>query len=44
MPSTTAILDRLVRIKERYDPDGLCFVHHGIGSDRGSQDGFTRLS
>jgi FAD/FMN-containing dehydrogenase len=37
-------LDRLVRIKERYDPHGLFFVHHGIGSERWSQDGFTRLS
>ena len=36
-------VDRLVRIKERYDPDGLFFVHHGIGSERWSQDGFTRL-
>jgi len=23
---------RLLRVKERYDPDGLFFVHHGVGS------------
>lgn len=37
-------VDRLVRIKERYDPDGLFFVHHGIGSEQWSADGFTRLT
>ncbi|MEA3175513.1 MAG: hypothetical protein QOF42_2924 [Gammaproteobacteria bacterium] len=34
---------RLVRIKRRYDPDGLFTVHHGIGSEAWSADGFTRL-
>lgn len=24
--------ERLVRIKQRYDPDGLFVVHHGVGS------------
>jgi FAD/FMN-containing dehydrogenase len=24
---------RLLRVKERYDPDGLFFVHHGVGTD-----------
>lgn len=34
---------RLLRAKRRYDPDGLFFAHHGIGSDAWSPDGFTRL-
>ena len=34
---------RLERIKQRYDPDGLFIVHHGVGSERWSADGFTRL-
>ena len=34
---------RLERVKRRYDPDGLFVVHHGVGSDRWSPDGFTRL-
>ncbi len=33
---------RLERIKQCYDPDGLFTVHHGVGSDRWSADGFTR--
>ena len=33
---------RLLAIKDRYDPDGLFFVHHGVGSERWSPDGFTR--
>jgi FAD/FMN-containing dehydrogenase len=35
--------DRLASIKKRYDPDGLFFTHHGVGSDEWSADGFTRL-
>jgi FAD/FMN-containing dehydrogenase len=35
--------DRLAAIKRRYDPDGLFFTHHGVGSDEWSPDGFTRL-
>jgi hypothetical protein len=31
-------------VKERYDPDGLFFVHHGVGSERWSAAGFTRLA
>jgi hypothetical protein len=31
-------------VKARYDPDGLFFVHHGVGSEGWSPDGFTRLS
>jgi len=33
---------RLARIKRRYDPDGLFVVHHGVGSENWSADGFTR--
>jgi FAD/FMN-containing dehydrogenase len=33
---------RLLQIKHRYDPDGLFFVHHGVGSETWSADGFTR--
>jgi FAD/FMN-containing dehydrogenase len=34
---------RLLRAKRRYDPDGLFFVHHGVGSEGWSGDGFTRV-
>jgi FAD/FMN-containing dehydrogenase len=34
---------RLAAIKRKYDPDGLFFVHHGIGSEDWSADGFVRL-
>lgn len=34
---------RLAAVKKKYDPDGLFFVHHGVGSEQWSQDGFTRL-
>jgi hypothetical protein len=34
---------RLRAIKKKYDPDGLFFVHHGVGSEDWSGDGFTRL-
>jgi FAD/FMN-containing dehydrogenase len=34
---------RLSRIKRRYDPDGLFTVHFGLGSERWSPDGFTKL-
>lgn len=33
---------RLRRIKRRYDPDGLFVVHHGVGSEDWSADGFGR--
>ncbi len=33
---------RLLRIKRRYDPDGLFTVHHGVGSEGWSEDGFSR--
>ena len=35
---------RLLAVKERHDPDGLFFVHHGVGSEYWSDDGFTRLT
>ena len=35
---------RLRSIKEKYDPGGLFFVHHGLGSEEWSADGFARLS
>jgi FAD/FMN-containing dehydrogenase len=34
---------RLRDIKRRYDPAGLFIVHHGVGSEDWSADGFTRL-
>lgn len=34
---------RLLAVKDKYDPDGLFFVHHGVDSERWSADGFTRL-
>jgi hypothetical protein len=34
---------RLLEVKARYDPEGLFFVHHGVGSEAWSADGFTRL-
>ena len=36
--------ERLLAVKRRYDPDGLFFVHHGVGSEAWSPDGFTRLA
>ena len=36
--------ERLLATKRRYDPDGLFFVHHGVGSEAWSPDGFTRLA
>lgn len=35
---------RLRAIKTKYDPGGLFFVHHGVGSEDWSHDGFTRLA
>jgi FAD/FMN-containing dehydrogenase len=34
---------RLLTVKDTYDPDGLFIVHHGVGSERWSADGFTRV-
>lgn len=33
---------RLLQVKAKYDPTGLFFVHHGVGSEEWSADGFTR--
>jgi FAD/FMN-containing dehydrogenase len=35
---------RLLAVKNKYDTDGLFFVHHGVGSEHWSADGFTRLN
>jgi FAD/FMN-containing dehydrogenase len=35
---------RLLAVKDMYDPEGLFFVHHGVGSERWSADGFARLA
>ena len=34
---------RLAAVKRQYDPAGLFVVHHGVGSDAWSADGFTRV-
>ena len=33
---------RLAAVKEKYDPSGLFFVHHGVGSEGWSADGFSQ--
>lgn len=35
---------RLRSVKAKYDPAGLFFVHHGVGSEAWSSDGFERLT
>lgn len=35
---------RLAAVKGKYDPDGLFFVHQGVGSEEWSADGFVRLT
>lgn len=35
---------RLLAVKNKYDPDGLFFVHHGVGTEGWSEDGFTRIA
>ena len=35
---------RLLAVKRAYDADGLFFVHHGVGSEDWSPDGFTRVT
>ena len=34
---------KLRRVKAKYDPGGLFFCHHGVGSEAWSADGFTRV-
>lgn len=35
---------KLTAVKKKYDPEGLFFVHHGVGSEGWSDDGFTKLT
>jgi FAD/FMN-containing dehydrogenase len=35
---------RLSGVKAKYDPEGLFFTHHGVGSDAWSPDGFERVT
>ena len=35
---------RLRTVKAKYDPAGLFFVHHGVGSEEWSADGFEQLA
>lgn len=34
---------RLQQVKHEFDPTGLFFVHHGVGSEMWSEDGFTPI-
>lgn len=34
---------KLAAVKKKYDPNGLFFVHHGVGSEEWSADGFERV-
>ena len=34
---------RLYLAKQKYDPEGFFIVHHGVGSEDWSADGFTHL-
>jgi len=34
---------QLAAVKKKYDPEGLFFVHHGVGSEEWSADGFTKI-
>ncbi len=36
--------ERLRTVKKKYDPEGLFFIHHGVGSEEWSADGFTKLT
>jgi Berberine and berberine like len=33
---------RLLEVKTKYDPEGLFYAYHGVGSEAWSLDGFTR--
>jgi FAD/FMN-containing dehydrogenase len=35
---------QLLAVKDKYDPNGLFFLHHGVGSEKWSADGFTRMN
>ena len=34
---------KLLAVKKKHDPGGLFVVHHGVGSEEWSADGFTRI-
>jgi hypothetical protein len=34
----------LQAVRAKYDPGEVFFVHHGVGSEDWSEDGFTRLA
>ena len=34
---------KLRAVKKKYDPEGMFVVHHGVGSEEWSADGFTRV-
>ncbi len=34
---------RLAQVKQKYDPNGLFYVHNGVGSEGWSKDGFAKL-
>lgn len=34
---------KLRKIKDKYDPGGLFIIHHGVGSEDWSADGFSKL-
>lgn len=33
---------RLVKVKKKYDSEGLFFIHHGVGSEEWTDNGFTK--
>jgi FAD/FMN-containing dehydrogenase len=35
---------RLLKVKRKYDPEGVFFVRHGVGSEGWSDDGFAKLA
>jgi FAD/FMN-containing dehydrogenase len=35
---------RLRAVKDKYDPEGLFFMYHGVGSERWTADGFARAT
>jgi hypothetical protein len=39
---TVFFFEELALAIRQYDPDGLLFVHHGVGSEEWSGDGFVR--
>jgi hypothetical protein len=33
---------RLLAVKQKYDPDGLFFMHNGVGTEGCSKDGLSK--